>query len=286
ATGIDELDRRGRLSGAVTVVHHALRRRLEPQQAELADAVAAPPRREGALVEHADVDRRDRPRGPVLPRPHRFGPGKAGGRPTGVVGGGGRRVHFCILPCSSSPRKRGPSRSGALRAIFSFAGFPLSREGRNEQESVPLSPVAAWASPASLPGKAHGRYRMFRKVMAALAGWALTACASVGTAQDDPGPIAVYGNKQTFEIAPVLLAAEHYYPGEATVRMGSLSNLVGAPPVPGFGEEGEADVATNAETQLLRYSVENPNLRVILGVSEGLYRVVARKSAGISSVAD
>lgn len=127
---------------------------------------------------------------------------------------------------------------------------------------------------------------MFRKVMAALAGLALTACASVGTAQDDPGPIAVYGNKQTFEIAPVLLAAEHYYPGEATVRMGSLSNLVGAPPVPGFGEEGEADVATNAETQLLRYSVENPNLRVILGVSEGLYRIVARKSAGISSVAD
>ena len=84
---------------------------------------------------------------------------------------------------------------------------------------------------------------MFRKVMAALAGWALTACASVGTAQDDPGPIAVYGNKQTFEIAPVLLAAEHYYPGEATVRMGSLSNLVGAPPVPGFGEEGEAEIA-------------------------------------------
>ncbi len=105
-------------------------------------------------------------------------------------------------------------------------------------------------------------------------------------AQDDPGPIAVYGNKQTFEIAPVLLAAEDHYPGEATVRMGSLANLVGAPPVPGFGEEGEADVATNAETQLLRYSVDNPNLRVILGVSEGLYRIVARRSAGIASVAD
>ena len=126
---------------------------------------------------------------------------------------------------------------------------------------------------------------MFRQAMVTLAGLALAACANSG-AQDDPGPIAVYGNKQTFEIAPVLLAAEHYYPGEATVRMGSLSNLVGAPPVPGFGEEGEADVATNAETQLLRYSVENPNLRIILGVSEGLYRIVARRSAGISSVAD
>jgi sulfonate transport system substrate-binding protein len=112
------------------------------------------------------------------------------------------------------------------------------------------------------------------------------AFAGAVQAEDGPGPIAVYGNKQTFEIAPVLLAAEHHYPGEASVRMGSLANLVGAPPVPGFGEEGEADVATNAETQLLRYSVENPNLRVILGVSEGLYRIVARRSAGIGSVAD
>ena len=99
-------------------------------------------------------------------------------------------------------------------------------------------------------------------------------------------PFAIFGNVQTFEIAPVLLAAEHYYPGEARVRMGSIANLVGAPPVPGFGEEGVADVATNAETQLLRYSVDNPNLRVVMTVTEGLYRVVARRSAGIESVAD
>lgn len=127
---------------------------------------------------------------------------------------------------------------------------------------------------------------MLRIVIATLAGLALSACATTGTAHEDPGPLAAYGNKQTFEIAPVLLAAEHHYPGEATVNMGSIANLVGAPPVQGFGEVGEADVATNAETQLLRYSVENPNLRVILGVSEGLYRIVARRSAGIASVAD
>lgn len=128
------------------------------------------------------------------------------------------------------------------------------------------------------------------KIVATLAGAVLAFAAAPCLAQDaaaaDPGPIAVYGNVQTFEIAPVLLAAEHHFPGEATVRMGSLANLVGAPSVPGFGEDGEADVATNAETQLLRYSVANPNLRIILGVSEGLYRVVARKSAGIASVAD
>jgi NitT/TauT family transport system substrate-binding protein len=120
-------------------------------------------------------------------------------------------------------------------------------------------------------------------------GWLAIAALALAVplqAHEDPGPIAVYGNKQTFEIAPVLLAAEDHFPGEATVRMGSLANLVGAPPVPGFGEEGEADVATNAETQLLRYSVDHPNLRVILGVSEGLYRIVARRSAGIRSVTD
>lgn len=112
----------------------------------------------------------------------------------------------------------------------------------------------------------------------------LAACATM----DGEGArmLAIYGNKQTFEIAPVLLASEEYYPGESVVRMGSIANLVGEPPVPGFGEEGEADLATNAETQALRYSVRHPNLRIIMTVTEGLYRIVARRSAGIESVAD
>jgi len=112
------------------------------------------------------------------------------------------------------------------------------------------------------------------------------AAGAQGGLQPSQGPIAIFGNKQTFEIAPVLLAAEDFYPGEASVRMGSIANLVGEPPVPGFGEEGVADVATNAETQLLRYSVEHPNLRAVMTVTEGLYRIVARRSAGIESVAD
>lgn len=99
-------------------------------------------------------------------------------------------------------------------------------------------------------------------------------------------PIAVHGNKVTFEIAPVLLAAERFYRGEATVKMGGLPNLFGLPMIQGFGEEGVADVATHAETQALRYSVDNPDLRIILTVAEGLYRLVARRSAGIETVAD
>ncbi|MFB0613929.1 ABC transporter substrate-binding protein [Aurantiacibacter poecillastricola] len=117
----------------------------------------------------------------------------------------------------------------------------------------------------------------------------MAACAEMpeaNAASETAGPLAIYGNKQTFEIAPVLLAAEDYYPGEATIRMGSIANLVGEPPVPGFGEEGEADLATNAETQGLRYSVEHPNLRILMTVTEGLYRIVARRSAGIEEVAD
>jgi sulfonate transport system substrate-binding protein len=116
------------------------------------------------------------------------------------------------------------------------------------------------------------------------AGLSLAACTS--PQETSPGPIAIHGNTQTFEIAPVFLAAEAYYPGPATVKMGGIPNLVGDPIIPGFGEEGEADAATHAETQILRYSVRHPNLRVVLNVTEGLYRVVARKSAGINSIAD
>lgn len=108
-------------------------------------------------------------------------------------------------------------------------------------------------------------------------------------AADKPAPlppIAVYGNITTFEIAPVLLAANGLYPGEAKVSMGSLANLVGEPGVSNYSSPGKADVATNAETQALRYSVDHPNLRIIMTVSEGLYRIVARKSSGITKLAD
>ncbi|MCW2393296.1 NitT/TauT family transport system substrate-binding protein [Sphingobium sp. B11D3A] len=121
---------------------------------------------------------------------------------------------------------------------------------------------------------------------AMLAAGALLPASATARDEGKPGPIAVYGNIQTFEIAPVLLAAKTFYPDAATVKMGGIPNLVGEPIIAGFGEEGVADVATHAETQALRYSVKHPNLRIILQVTEGHYRIVARKSAGIASVAD
>jgi len=129
-------------------------------------------------------------------------------------------------------------------------------------------------------------WRKIRLVGALLAAGTLAACASVPRTPASEPPISIYGNKQTLEIAPVLLAADRFYPGSATVHMGSIANLVGAPPVQGFGNEGSADLATNAETQILRYSVQHPDLRILMTVTEGNYRIVARRSAGIGSVAD
>jgi len=118
---------------------------------------------------------------------------------------------------------------------------------------------------------------------------ALLGAATACTAQaqgDGPGPIAIHGNITTFEIAPVLLAADQYYPDAATVEMGGIANLVGEPAIAGFGTDGVADLATHAETQALRYSVRHPDLRIILTVTEGHYRIVARRSAGIATLAD
>ncbi len=119
-----------------------------------------------------------------------------------------------------------------------------------------------------------------------MASAALLATAGARAQDQPPGPIAVYGNRTTIELAPVLLAAKIYYPGGATVKMGGVNNLTGDPGAPGYTSEGLADVATNAETQALRASVKNPNIRIVLTVTEGLYRLVARRSAGIAKVAD
>jgi NitT/TauT family transport system substrate-binding protein len=86
----------------------------------------------------------------------------------------------------------------------------------------------------------------------------------------------VSGNTTTIELSPVLVAANGIYPGPITVTNGGIPNIM----------DGSADVATNAETQLLRQSVDDPNLRVVFTVAESFYRIVARKSARIAKVSD
>jgi sulfonate transport system substrate-binding protein len=91
--------------------------------------------------------------------------------------------------------------------------------------------------------------------------------------RDAPFTVAV--NMSTIESAPVFVAAEGLGAGFQVVS-GGVRNLA---------NDG-AHAATNAETQLLIASTANPNVRMLLTVAEGLYRVIARKSAGINTLAD
>ena len=99
--------------------------------------------------------------------------------------------------------------------------------------------------------------------------------------------LSVFGNTTTIEIAPVLVVADRgLYPGPMTVTNGGIPNLFGVATTSELFSAGTAVLATNAETQALRNSVDNPDLRIILTVSEGLYRLVAKRSSGIAGIAD
>jgi ABC-type nitrate/sulfonate/bicarbonate transport system substrate-binding protein len=107
-----------------------------------------------------------------------------------------------------------------------------------------------------------------------LACLAVSPLALPAAATPDPAVLRVQGNITTIELAPVLLAAQAH-PVRVSVTNGGVPDLART-----------ADLATNAETQALRESVTNPDLRIIMTVSEGLYRIVARRSAGINTLAD
>ena len=104
----------------------------------------------------------------------------------------------------------------------------------------------------------------------------LCMAALAGGQQSPPPPLRIAGNMTTIELAPVLVAADGLYRGPITVTNGGIPNLV----------RGEVDAATNAETQALRASVDDPSIRIVFTVAENFYRLVARRSAGIRQVAD
>src|SRR5690606_9708984 len=97
--------------------------------------------------------------------------------------------------------------------------------------------------------------------------------ASSGTS--DLAPISVSGS-YWIELSPVVVAANSFYPEQLTVGEGGITRITA----------GEVDLATNAETQLLRESLVNPDLRIIMTVTESFYRLVGRRSAGIETLAD
>jgi ABC-type nitrate/sulfonate/bicarbonate transport system substrate-binding protein len=96
--------------------------------------------------------------------------------------------------------------------------------------------------------------------------------ASVPLAADAPFTVAV--NTSTIEGAPVYVADNGPQGSGFQVINGGVRNLA----------NGGAHAATNAETQLL--VVGTPNVRLLFTVAEGLYRVVAKRSAGIRTPGD
>lgn len=91
-----------------------------------------------------------------------------------------------------------------------------------------------------------------------------------------PVPLRFAGNTSTIELSPIVIAVQEAEATQVNVTWGGIWDVT----------SGKAEVATNGETQLLRFSVDDPDLRAILTVAEDRYRLAARKSANIFSVAD
>jgi len=113
------------------------------------------------------------------------------------------------------------------------------------------------------------------------AGGAITAGAG-GAAAGAGGmaplpPLKITSDTASIEFTPLLVAAENFYSGTASVGSGGIPTLL---------SDSTVDLGSNAETQSLRQSVMHPNLRIIFTVTETFYRIVASRAAGVTKLAD
>jgi sulfonate transport system substrate-binding protein len=83
-------------------------------------------------------------------------------------------------------------------------------------------------------------------------------------------------NLTTIETLPIYIAADSLAGDAIELSGGAIPALTA----------GKVDVVTNAETQAILRSVNDPDIRVILTVAEYSYRLVARRTAGIATVSD
>lgn len=119
----------------------------------------------------------------------------------------------------------------------------------------------------------------------------LTSCAQAPQSRDEDA-LRVVGRPDVMEMGPIVYATEFLLPDETQLRPGGVPNLFKSDGSKALSIDqfdpfpGAADVAGQAETQALRISVENPDLRIIMTVTEGVYRIVGRRSAGIAALAD
>lgn len=80
----------------------------------------------------------------------------------------------------------------------------------------------------------------------------------------------------TIESAPVFLAARDAAGVRIELEPGGIPLLL----------DGSVDAATNSETQALLRSVDRPDLRIVMTVSECAYRLVARRASGVMTLED
>ena len=101
------------------------------------------------------------------------------------------------------------------------------------------------------------------------------------------GKLRIYGNLSLLEMAPVLLAARRDFAGKTIIEHGGVMSLWGKPyDLPSLDAAGKSDIAANSETQVLRSSFGNPDLRIIFTLAVCPYRIICRRSAGIARLED
>src|SRR5690606_6459197 len=102
-----------------------------------------------------------------------------------------------------------------------------------------------------------------RMALLAGAGLLLQACSSSTSTPEVAAPLApiTVSGSYWIELSPVLVAVNSFYPTQINVDEGGITRIT----------SGAADLATNAETQLLRESIRNPDLRIIMTVTESFY---------------
>lgn len=132
-----------------------------------------------------------------------------------------------------------------------------------------MKPRPATALPASV--SATRRALLLSSGLLLLPGFASRALAAQAEL-----PVLNFRGGMWIELSPVIAAAKRFYPGEFNIGTGGVASLT----------TGEANIATNAETQLLRETVKNPSIRTIMTVTESFYRIVGMRSRGINSLAD
>ncbi len=129
------------------------------------------------------------------------------------------------------------------------------------------------------------RKQLRRTGIALLGGFAmaLLGCTPPQSAPPPPDDLRAHGMLSTIELAPLHYAIAYLGAAQNPVAHGGIPNLYEGSR---FNAAKNADLAGHADTQALRESLAHPDLRIILTITEGHYRIIAKRSAGINSLAD